>query len=153
MLYLYMCRDNCDLKVRYDYEDVFDNHFEESWVDSDLGKKILWEIDQCKPVSFRAVDSEIFGMMSPTWISGGTKALLLMLNYGQLMFQSSNLGDNCAPYLEEVSRLVDIHMQYNHPLKFTDTQVAMFPEYGNLKCVGEEEIYNQRRLHYDYEFD
>lgn len=153
MLYLYFNWAECPYELDYLWEEWFDGNYEESWLFTDFAKKVMREIDQVTPLSFEAVESDILGVLSPTWLSGGVKTLLLLEQQRPYQSEASYLGDNCAPYLEELSERLDIHMHFDIPFQFTNTQKAIFPELNNQIIVGTEELLRARRKNYDYKWD
>lgn len=106
-----------------------------------------------EPISFESVNSEILGLISPTWLSEGVKNLILLEQQRPFQTEASYLGDNCAPYLEELCHDTDVHMHYDHNFHFTETQVAIFPELNNLQATGHKALFKLRMENYNYDWD
>lgn len=145
MLYLYLNKNNCKLETKSDYITVFDYHFDATWLESDLSKKIIEELDECTISPVGDIVSVKQGVIEHTKLSTRSKLLLLMLNVKDILYQSFTLDEECSTYLEEITKQVDVHIYYNCETIFTDTQVVAFKEFGNIKCVGGAEIEEQRK--------
>ena len=64
-----------------------------------------------------AVESPILGIIPLTRISGGAKALILMLKTDRVIW-GTGCGDNCAKWIDKISRIKDITLFFEHPMTF-----------------------------------
>ncbi|MCQ2790273.1 MAG: DUF4869 domain-containing protein [bacterium] len=87
----------------YDTSMYFDNSYKEEWVLSDLGKKIINDVDNSEVIDGQLIQSPVLGKISPKELSGGVKTLLLILFDNSHIFNASTCGDNCAIWLLKIS--------------------------------------------------
>jgi hypothetical protein len=80
---------------------------EDEWFADDLVKQMIKDIDGCDVLSPRCIDSPIFGQIPPDDLSGGVKALILMLKSDYEMDLIA-CGENCAKWVVEISKIKDI---------------------------------------------
>lgn len=78
----------------------------EEWLESDLARAIIRDIDSSEVLSGECISSPVLGQIPPERLSGGTKTLLLMLNEPEKIFNASTYEDNCAKWILE-SRTVN----------------------------------------------
>jgi len=67
-----------------------------------------------------AVSSPVMGIIAPVSLSGGVKTLILIDQINDKVFNASNCGDNCAPWLLEMGREKDITVNLRHIMDFGD---------------------------------
>ena len=85
----------------------FDNNYEPEWLLDPFVKKIIHDIDKSDVLSENVISSPVFGSIPPRMLSGGTKALILMLKENKVIWATA-CGDNCAKWIIEISKLRDI---------------------------------------------
>ena len=56
----------------------FNNQYEDEWLEEDLAKAMIEDVDQSKVVSSHLIESPVLGPIPPERLSGGVKTLLLM---------------------------------------------------------------------------
>ncbi len=78
----------------YNIDFVFDYFFEDTWID-EWAKYILKEIDKSEFLSPKVIHSPVLDIIDYTKISGGTKTLILMNHYNDVLYNGDGLGDNC----------------------------------------------------------
>lgn len=149
MLYLYLKESELPNPINDFFASWFNSHYTEEWVTTEFASRVIKEIDKCKLINWRFMDSEVLGAIPVRRLSGGSKTLIMIEQQVPYAVNSSSMGDNCAPYLEYISNIVDVHMYYKYAFKFTDTQVAIYPNLNNLKVVGDDAIYRERAMNYD----
>lgn len=81
----------------------FKNKYKDSWITNDLSVKMIKDIDDSDVISEKEIQSPIFGLMSPTQLSGGVKTLILIANDRNHIFNASTCGDNCAKWILEIA--------------------------------------------------
>lgn len=106
--------------VIYNTDVYFNNTYEDSWITSDLGKKIIKDIDKSEVRGANCIESYVLGQIPPTSLSGGTKTLLLMLNDKEHVFNASTCGDNCAEWILKIAEQEDITINLYHTMNFGD---------------------------------
>lgn len=106
-----------DPKIRIDPDNAFKYTFRPEWLESDFAKRMVKIIDKSEVISPYCINSPIFGQISPFMLSGGVKALLLMLNMDSYMYVGA-MGDNCLPFVVEMSKFKDVHLGVDGPVYF-----------------------------------
>lgn len=104
--------------VLHNVETYFKNQMEYSWLESDLAKQIIEDVDKSVVESPQCIRSNVLGQIPPTRLSGGTKALLLIWNETDRVVNASNCGDNCAKWLLKFGESRDITINLNHIMDF-----------------------------------
>ena len=104
--------------VLHNVETFFKNQMEYEWLESDIAKKIIEDVDKSIVESPQCIRSDVLGQIPPTRLSGGTKALLLIWNIDDKIVNASNCGDNCAKWLLEFGKQKDITINLNHIMDF-----------------------------------
>lgn len=92
-----------DDRVLYNVDVYFNNQMNPEWLKTDLAKEIIKDIDKSELVSPFNVISPVFGSISTTKISGGSKALLLMMFQDSRIIDATNCGDNCAKWILKIA--------------------------------------------------
>lgn len=104
--------------ILHNVETFFKNQMEYEWLESDIAKKIIEDVDKSIVESPQCIRSDVLGQIPPTRLSGGTKALLLIWNIDDRIVNASNCGDNCAKWLLEFGKQKDITINLNHIMDF-----------------------------------
>lgn len=99
----------------------FDITYSPSWLNDELNKKMILNVDKSKVISENIIESPILGQIPPQWLSGGVKALICMNsdNTGNT-FNLSNCGDNCAKWAVEIGNRKDLEVSLHHFMDFSD---------------------------------
>lgn len=116
----------------YNTSVYFDNQFEDSWITSDISRKIIEDIDKSKVIDANCIASPVLGGIAPTMLSNGTKTLILML-YDNGIFNLSTCGDNCVPWILKIGEMKDIKVCLHHTMDFRDKTF-------NIKVLNNGEI-------------
>ena len=85
----------------------FDNWIDEDCIETDFGKKIIKEIDGGDVYDKNLIVSKVLGGIPPERLSGGTKALFVLM-FSNKVVKLSAMGDNCLPYLYDISLVKNI---------------------------------------------
>ena len=104
----------------YNTNVYFKNTYDETWINSENGKRLIQAIDGSSVLGGRAIDSPVLGIVSPLELSGGVKTLLLIDNCPEQVFNASTCGDNCAPFLLQIREQKDITINLRHLMNFGD---------------------------------
>lgn len=102
----------------YNTEVYFRNTYEESWLNDDFAKRVINKVDKSEVMDTHVIKSPILGMIPPTELSGGTKTLLLIKNCPGEVFNASTCGDNCAKFILELAKKMDITINLRHIMDF-----------------------------------
>lgn len=113
---------------------AFNHRYSEEWLVTDIGKRIVREIDKSEVLDKgAAIRSDVLGVISPERLSGGTKALFLA-RFKDDFISSICFGDNCSELLLQISEEKDVKLVINHMLSMNDTigktRKVYFPELG-----------------------
>lgn len=96
----------------------FNFNYSEEWLDDELVKHMILDVDKSTVISSRCIESPVLGQIPVTQISGGVKALILLLKEPELEIWATACGDNCAKWIIEISKLHDIHIVLEHVMEF-----------------------------------
>ena len=105
-------------KYIYNTSVYFKNTYQDRWITAPLGVEIIKDVDRSDVVSASQIMSHIFGVISPTQLSGGVKTLLLVANDKKHIFNASTCGDNCAKWLLKISEKHKIVIGLRHLMDF-----------------------------------
>ena len=70
----------------YNTEVYFQNVYEDKWITDDFAREVIRKVDKSEVLDKQAIQSPVFGIISPERLSGGTKTLLLMKNMPDQVF-------------------------------------------------------------------
>lgn len=96
----------------------FKNTYEAEWLNEEETKQMILDIDKSKVISEGAIESPVMGVIPPTSLSGGVKTLILINHISDKIFNASNCGDNCAPWLLKIAKNKDITVNLRHIMDF-----------------------------------
>lgn len=97
----------------------FNLAYEQEWFDDPVVKEMVRDVDKSVVLGDAVIKSPVFGIMAPTQLSGGVKALILMLKEDHTIWGSA-CGDNCAKWIIEISKKKDITICLSHIMKFSE---------------------------------
>lgn len=102
----------------YNTNVYFKNTYEPEWIESELAKKMIKDVDNSDVLSGECINSPVLGQIPPERLSGGVKTLLLMLNEPDKIFNASTCGDNCAKWILEIGKQQDLTINLRHMMSF-----------------------------------
>ena len=116
------------LKIFYgDRDDVIYNtsvyfkfNYQPEWLQDPAVKQMILDVDHSVVLGNGAIDSPILGVIAPVSLSGGVKTLILIDKVPDKVFNGSNCGDNCAPWLLRIGRKHDVTVNLRHIMEFGD---------------------------------
>lgn len=112
----------------------FNSDYEDEWLLDDFVQEMIFDIDKSKIISSSCIESPIFGQIPPTKLSGGVKALILMLKTDEEIYATA-CGDNCAKWITKIAEIKDLTICLEHFMSFENNH---FP----FKDADTGEIYN-----------
>ncbi len=125
-------------EIRYT-DSYFNNNYQDEWLEDPLVKQIIQDIDSSQVISPQIVSSPVLGAIPVTQISGGAKAVILMLKKPELLIHGNSCGDNCAAWIDKIGKMQDIYIHLTYPMRFpenviltvmdTNTVCNSYPEY------------------------
>ena len=117
------CGTNDDTITNVD--DFFNYEYEDEWFSDDLVQRMILDVDKSKVISEHIIDSPVLGLIPPTQLSGGVKALILMLKTDNEIWATA-CGDNCSKWILEIAKLKELQISLEHYLKFEDNEFEYF---------------------------
>ena len=102
----------------YNTNVYFKNSYEPEWLDAELAKKMIKDIDDSEVLSGECINSPVLGQIPPERLSGGVKTLLLILNEPDRIFNASTCGDNCAPFILKLAKKKNLTINLRHLMDF-----------------------------------
>lgn len=102
----------------YNTNVYFKNTYEPEWLESELAKKMVKDVDDSDVLSGECINSPVLGQIPPERLSGGVKTLLLMLNETDKIFNASTCGDNCAKWILEIGKQKNLTINLRHMMSF-----------------------------------
>lgn len=101
----------------------FDFNFEPEWLNDELNRKMVEDVDKSKVITTNVIESSVLGTIPPQWLSGGVKALICMnSDTSGMIFNLSNCGDNCAKWVYEIAKNKDLLVTTHHYMSFKDIE-------------------------------
>lgn len=101
--------------------DYFNSVYTRDWLNHDLAKQIIKDIDHTEHVQDEFLMSPVLGGISPRDLSSGCKALLLLLNQPSVVVSGERMGDNCVGWLLRIGQMQDITITLHHCMQFPET--------------------------------
>ena len=102
----------------YNTSVYFKNNYEPEWLESELARQMIRDVDSSDVLSGECIMSPVFGQIPPERLSGGVKTLLLILNEPDRIFNASTCGDNCAKWLLKIGGQQDVTINLRHMMSF-----------------------------------
>ena len=112
----------------YNTNVYFKNTYESEWLESELAKKMIQDVDDSEVLGGECIKSPVLGQIPPERLSGGVKTLLLMLNEPDRIFNASTCGDNCAKWILEIAKQKDLTINLRDMMNFgkdTDFEIKI----------------------------
>ena len=127
----------------------FNFNFEPEWLNDELNKKMIEDVDKSKVITTNVIESSVLGTIPPQWLSGGVKALICMnSDTSGMIFNLSNCGDNCAKWVHEIAKTKDLLVTTHHYMSFKDIEdfEAEIVNTGKIVKGNEEYLKELSRL-------
>ena len=129
----------------YNTEVYFKNTYQEDWITGDFAREVIKGVDRSEVLDKHLIKSPVLGLIPPTFLSGGTKTLLLIKNCPDMVFNASTsirCSTICLTSAELEHRVIYTSLE--------DSRVAPIRE-RNIKFntelyVSAKDIYPQRVL-------
>ena len=118
MLNVYL--GDCENEV-YNPPVYFINQYEDVWLETQLAKDMIQDVDKSKVVGPHLIQSPVLGPISPRELSGGVKTLLLFaFDESGRIFNATACGDNCAKWILKIAEKKDLTISLHHSMNFGD---------------------------------
>ncbi|MCM1222809.1 MAG: DUF4869 domain-containing protein [Lachnospiraceae bacterium] len=124
----------------------FDAYFEEEWMQNEIAKRAVKEIDKSELIAPKIIESPVLKTISHEWLSGGAKQIIMSYSVPEVVYDGDNLGDNCWPLLLEISKERDIAISLSYYPIFKwvdDTQVHIL---NSDEIVSSFDEFNTRHI-------
>ena len=90
-------------------------YYTSEWLNDSNVQQIIEEINHATIIEERIVGQ--YGEIEPAQLSHGVQALILMLKTDEIVWGTA-CRDNCADWINKISRMKDITLFYEHPMEF-----------------------------------
>ena len=98
-------------------DNYFNLNYDDAWLADPFVQEMILDVDGSRVINNEVINSPVLGMISPTELSGGVKALILMLKENRVVWATA-CGDNCAKWIIEISKKKDITICLSHIMEF-----------------------------------
>jgi len=102
----------------YNTNMFFRNTYKPKWLNDELSKQMILDVDKSIVLSENAIQSPVLGVISPLDLSMGVKTLILINKDSKHIFNASKCGDNCAKWILKISENKKIVINLRHIMKF-----------------------------------
>lgn len=102
------------MKVIHLTSKYFNHVYKRVWLDNDLVKEMILDVDKSKVIGNGIIDSPFLGLIPPEKLSGGIKNLIMMLFLDNIVFNGSSCGDNCLPWMLKIAENKDVYVNFKH---------------------------------------
>ena len=96
----------------------FDNVYDDDWLEDDLVKEMIRDVDHSEVLTPHIIESPVLGAITPRELSGGVKVLILMLKDDSFIYNMSNCGNNCAKWVLKIAEKKDLTVFLRHIMRF-----------------------------------
>lgn len=135
MLFINFYEDEREIRYTDSY---FNNNYQDEWMEDEEVKQIIRDIDSSELLNSQIVISPVLGAIPVTQISGGAKAVILMLKMPHLLIHGNSCGDNCAVWIDKIGKKQDIYVHLTYPMRFPEDVQLTVLDTGTV-CNGYQE--------------
>lgn len=108
-----------DMKdVIFNVSVYFKNVYHDEWITAPLSVEMIADVDKSKVIDGGVIDSPVLGKIPPTSLSGGVKALILIENRPDKVFNATNCGNDCAKWLLKIAEKKDVTINLRYMMDF-----------------------------------
>lgn len=113
----------------------------DEWLDDPLVQEMIEDIDKSKVLSQRCIQSPILGQISPDYLSGGVKTLIMLLKEPNYHVDLMVCGNNCTKWIKEVAKHQDLHLAIStYDLDYPDIV---------MECLNDGDIIDSEKKWWD----
>ena len=109
---------NTGIEYLNDAPAYFDNVYEDEWLEDDLVKEMIRDVDHSEVLTPHIIESPVLGAITPRELSGGVKVMILMLKDDSFIYNMSNCGNNCAKWVLKIAEKKDLTVFLRHIMRF-----------------------------------
>lgn len=110
----------------------FNYNYEESWIENEVVKKMILDIDKSSVAAPHLIESPVLGPIAPEGLSGGVKALIIMYMEPEMIVNASACGDNCAKWILQIGKEKDITIRLGYLMEFEEPFEILIKNSGNI---------------------
>lgn len=107
----------------YNIDALYRVYSEDDWLNDPTVKQIIKDIDNDEVISPYCIQSTVFGQITMDRVSGGAKALILMLKKPELEIWAQLCGDNCCDWIIKISEMHDVKLRFSNTMRFREDAV------------------------------
>jgi len=125
--------------VIYNTSVYFKFNYDPEWLMDTEVQSMIKDIDKSVVLGSGAIDSPVLGVIAPVMLSGGVKTLILVDKVPDKIFNASNCGDNCAPWLLKIANAKNITINLRHIMDFGEEEfdIEVLNTKEKVKNMGE----------------
>ena len=124
----------------YNPDEYFNFNREDAWLDDEVAKQMVRDIDKSEIVGPNLIQSPILGPIPPEYLSGGVKTLICIKNIPDLIFNATACGDNCSDWLLKLAEDRDVIVNLYYCMQFTEPFEIEILNTGEI-CRTRRELY------------
>lgn len=98
----------------------FNHLYDKQWFEDEQALRWIKDIDKMDHIMDDIFRDRWGKAVAATQLSSGSKALCLMKFQTEYLVYATRCGDNCVPYIEEMSQEQDVHVVLHHCMPFSD---------------------------------
>ncbi len=99
-----------DSDAIYDVDVYFNHVFDEDWLEDDIVKKMVRDIDNSEVLSKYCIQSPVLGQIPPERLSGGVKTCILLWKQDDFFIDLIMCGENCQGWLSYIFNNKDVRV-------------------------------------------
>lgn len=104
----------------WNVQGYFNFNYQDEWLDDPMVKEMILDVDKSHVLAQQLIQSPVLGLIPPERLSGGVKALIMLLKQPELLIWATACGDNCAKWIVKISEMQDITIVLEHIMWFPD---------------------------------
>lgn len=102
----------------------FDVNYDEEWFQDTFVKDMMKDVCDATVLPCGVIDIKDYGKVTPTQLSVGVKALILMLKTDRVVY-ATVCGDNCVKWIIKIAKKKDVTICLQHYMEFEEDFVAV----------------------------
>ena len=108
--------------------------YEPGWFEDPFVQSMIQDVDKSEYKSGMVIESPALGHIPPERLSGGVQTLIMIYKMPDKIFDATSCGPNCAKWLIEIGKRVDVTINLNYAMPF-DGLDPFDVEILNAKCI------------------
>lgn len=98
----------------------FKYSFKKEWLDNQLVRDMIKDIDKSTVQSNQCIMSPVFNQIAPDYLSGGVKMLIMMYYMDDVEFWAQACGENCEKWIYRIAENKDLTIRLSNMMTFND---------------------------------